>query len=246
MSVRVGCCGFPKARAEYYRTFEVVEVQRTFYRPPKIETVRRWRAEAPEGFAFAIKAWQRITHPGRSPTYRRDPLPEHVRREVGFFRPTEAVRQAWEVTRAVAEALEASWIIFQCPASFRPTPENLAHLRAFFHSVERGPWRFGWEPRGDWPAETVRELCRELDLVHVVDPFIQPAQWGRPVYWRLHGRGGYAYRYTEADLAQLSAWAQGLDEVWVMFNNVSMWEDALRFRQQLSSGPLEANGIMKP
>lgn len=233
MPVRIGCCGFPKARAVYYRTFEVVEVQRTFYRPPRIETVRRWRAEAPSEFAFAIKAWQRITHPGYSPTYRRDPLPNEVRREVGFFRPTEAVHQAWEVTRAVAETLQASWIIFQCPPSFRPRPENLTHLRRFFRTIERGPWRLGWEPRGDWPAATVRDLCRELDLVHVVDPFARPSQWGRPGYWRLHGGGGYIHRYTDAELEQLFAWAQGLDEVWVMFNNVSMWEDALRFRQRV-------------
>lgn len=234
MSIHVGCCGFPKARAVYYRTFEVVEVQQTFYRPPRLSTAQRWRAEAPEGFVFTLKAWQRITHPGHSPTYRRDPLDATQRREVGFFRPTEAVWQAWETTRAIAEALQAPWVIFQCPASFRSTEEHIANLRRFFRTVERGNLRFGWEPRGPWPDDLVRDLCRELDLVHVVDPFARSSLWGKPAYWRLHGRGGYAYRYTDEELAQLRDWAQSQGEVWVMFNNVHMWEDALRFRQRLS------------
>jgi hypothetical protein len=45
-------------------------------------------------------------------------------------------------------------------------------MRQFFALVERPQGiRMLWEPRGPWPPELVLELCRELDLVHVVDPF---------------------------------------------------------------------------
>jgi uncharacterized protein YecE (DUF72 family) len=37
-TIRVGCCGFPMAHAVYYRHFSVVEVQQTFYQPPRIAT----------------------------------------------------------------------------------------------------------------------------------------------------------------------------------------------------------------
>jgi uncharacterized protein YecE (DUF72 family) len=41
MRVKVGCCGFPLAKAEYYRWFPVVEIQQTFYNPPRTRESRR-------------------------------------------------------------------------------------------------------------------------------------------------------------------------------------------------------------
>ncbi len=68
--VKVGCCGFPGGMRGYFSRFEVVEVQQTFYQPPRMETALRWRREAQADFEFVIKAWQLITHPSSSPTYR--------------------------------------------------------------------------------------------------------------------------------------------------------------------------------
>jgi uncharacterized protein YecE (DUF72 family) len=33
--VLVGCCGFPEAQARYVAEFRAVEVQQTFYDPPR-------------------------------------------------------------------------------------------------------------------------------------------------------------------------------------------------------------------
>ncbi|HSJ15130.1 MAG TPA: DUF72 domain-containing protein [Longimicrobiales bacterium] len=71
MAIRLGMCGFTIGAAAYYRSFDVVEVQQTFYDPPAPGTLARWRAEAPAGFEFTMKAWQVITHFGTSSTYRR-------------------------------------------------------------------------------------------------------------------------------------------------------------------------------
>lgn len=47
----------------YYATkFDIVEVDSTFYRTPALTTVRGWYAKTPEGFLFAAKVPQRITH----------------------------------------------------------------------------------------------------------------------------------------------------------------------------------------
>jgi len=105
-------------------------------------------------------------------------VPLEERDRYGGFRPTPEVIEAWERTRAVALTLEAPIVVFQCPASFTPTLEHIAHLRTFFERVERAGLLFAWEPRGNWPEETVAALCRDLDLIHCVDPFA-----GR------HGRG---------------------------------------------------------
>ncbi|RLA85778.1 MAG: DUF72 domain-containing protein [Deltaproteobacteria bacterium] len=228
--IKVGCCGFPVGRRVYYESFDCVEVQQTFYHPPRIETLRKWRDEAPQGFEFTLKAWQLITHTPKSPTYRRLKMriPEEKAPLYGNFLPSDEVFSAWEVTREAAEALGARIVVFQTPSSFRPTPENLGNMREFFRGVERGGMIFGWEPRG-WEGERVAEICEELDLLHIVDPFQGPSLWGELTYWRLHGKGGYRYRYTDDDLALLEGWIPGGKRVYVMFNNTSMFQDAQRF-----------------
>ena len=233
MRIKVGCCGFPRRKAEYAERFPVVEVQQTFYQPPRLSTAQRWRAEAPSAFEFTLKAWQLITHEPRSPTYRRlkEPIPEDRKDRYGAFRPTEEVHAAWERTREIAEVLQARIVLFQCPASFTPTEEHIANVRAFFTGVERGGLIFAWEPRGAWPDETVAALCRQLDLIHAVDPFQRLPVTPRLAYFRLHGRTGYRYRYTDEDLECLLGWCRRFDEVYCLFNNVSMWEDGLRMQE---------------
>jgi uncharacterized protein YecE (DUF72 family) len=233
--IKAGCCGFRRAQAEYAAQFPVVEVQQTFYQPPQVKTLERWRADAPPDFEFTLKAWQLITHEARSPTYRRlkRELSETEKAEAGSFRPTAIVREAWEVTRACAEALQATRVLFQCPSSFTPTREHVRDLRAFFAHIER-PRRklvYLWEPRGDWPPELVAELCRELDLTHVVDPFAARTLTPERCYYRLHGRTGWRYRYEDDELAELVSMLPPRGVSYVLFNNVRMLDDAARFQE---------------
>ena len=67
----------------YFADFDCIEIQSTFYDPPALAVARKWRAAAPPGFAFCIKAWQLITHEAASPTYRRLRAPIAVN-EPGF------------------------------------------------------------------------------------------------------------------------------------------------------------------
>lgn len=239
MIVKVGCCGFPKARKQYFETMELVEVQKTFYKPPRLETAIRWRSEAPPDFEFTLKAWQLITHHATSPTYRKAkiqiPPEEHER--YGFFRPTEEVLQAWEATRQVAQALQAKVVVFQCPARFTPTQEHIANMRTFFSRIERGGLTLAWEPRGPWDDELIAALCEELDLIHCVDPFQRLPVTQGTAYLRLHGKTGYYYRYTCEDLAWLAEICARYEKVYVLFNNVSMWESALEFKKLLQRSP---------
>ncbi len=48
--------------AYYSSRFNTVEVDSTFYRIPTQQTVENWRLQAPEGFLFALKFPQLITH----------------------------------------------------------------------------------------------------------------------------------------------------------------------------------------
>ena len=222
------------AMAEYTLHFAVVEVQQTFYQPPQLSTLKRWRAQAPPGFEFTLKAWQLITHEARSPTYKRlkKELSEEERTQCGSFRPTAIVTEAWAVTLACARALAARQILFQSPASFTPTAEHIESMRKFFASIERdGGLQFLWELRGGWADDLVRTLCHELDLVHVVDPFAARTQTPERCYFRLHGRQGWRYVYEDDELEELRALLPSDRISYVLFNNVRMSEDAMRFQE---------------
>jgi len=239
--IRIGCCGFAGARASYYGQFRLVEVQQTFYEPPCVGTVERWRAEAPADFEFTLKAWQLITHEASSPTYRRlrRPLPDASRTRVGSFRPTDEVWRAWERTRDIAHALRAKVIVFQCPASFKPTRQNQANLREFFGRIAQAqrlaPAAFTlvWEPRGQWADAGIAALCAELGLVHGVDPFARLPVTREWFYFRLHGLTGYTHRYSDAELERLEDMFRGFAGGYCLFNNVAMREDAARLLRRL-------------
>jgi uncharacterized protein YecE (DUF72 family) len=235
--VRVGCCGFPLSLRRYAEEFSVVEVQQTFYQPPMPGTLEKWRAAVPAGFEFTLKAWQLITHEASSPTYRRlrEELSSQQRREAGAFRLNTTVMSAWRRALECARTLGSRSILFQCPARFAPTPTNKTNVRDFFREIKPEPLTCVWEPRGKWQAEEVRELCHELGLVHGVDPFQQIPVAGPFGYFRLHGRTGYRYRYSDQDLEQLREMAGKHALCYVLFNNISMLEDARRFQRLVVS-----------
>ena len=162
-TIKIGTCGFGVAQAEYARLFSCVEVQHTFYEP-RLTTLNRWRGQMPAHFEFTLKAWQLITHEAKSPTYRRlkRKLSETEKAEVGCFRATAIVNEAWGATLASAKALKAKTILFQCPSSFKQNAENIRSMEKFFCSIDRHGLKLCWELRGDWDAEVVRSTCVSL------------------------------------------------------------------------------------
>lgn len=237
MAIKLGMCGFTIGAAAYYERFPVVEVQQTFYDPPGAMTLERWRLAAPPSFEFTMKAWQVITHATTSNTYRRlkRPFSEKQRAEAGGFRLNDTTLAAWKTTLGCARILRATAVLFQCPASFRATDDNVAAMRTWFAAIERpAGMPLLWEPRGPWPDELVAELCGELGLIHTVDPFVRPSLTPRPVtYWRLHGNGSHYASYSDAELRQIRDWipSDPAVETYVMFNNVPRAADIERFRR---------------
>jgi uncharacterized protein YecE (DUF72 family) len=81
--------------------------------------------------------------------------------------------------------------------------------------------------------DTVRDLCRELDLIHVVDPLKDSPLHGAIRYYRLHGVTGYRYVHTEQDLQRLKVACDDAQPTYCLFNNIFMAEDAVRFQALL-------------
>ena len=234
--IKIGCCGYPVGRKRYQEVFSLVEINRTFYEIPRISTVARWRKEAPENFEFTVKAHQSISH-------------EHK------LRLAETMK-AFETMKEICRELEAKILLIQTPASFKP--ENLKTAEEFFRGIERDDLIIVWETRGAlWEKEETREELRmileSLDVPHVTDPFrTLPVYSGRVAYLRLHGLGSrmYYYQYSDEELLRLRDTARSLEteerEVYVLFNNLSMFEDAYRFQSFIKTGefpPLSLRGL---
>jgi uncharacterized protein YecE (DUF72 family) len=235
--VKIGTCGFRTNKTEYAELLSAVEVQQTFYQPTQISTLQRWREAVPPEFEFTVKAWQLITHEGKSPTYKRlkKILTDAEREEAGRFQPTAIVKEAWETTLACAKVLQAKTILFQCPASFKPFEENIANLEQFFSGIERGNFNFVWEPRGGWDENIIKRICEKHDLWHVVDPFAAKTVTPEKCYYRLHGRGGWRYEYEADELEDLTAILPKNKPAYVFFNNIRMTEDAIKFQEMFKN-----------
>lgn len=234
--IKIGTCGFGRAkRSEYFELLNAVEIQHTFYEPPSIKTLQKWRSEAPNDLEFTLKAWQMTTHEASSPTYKRlsRPLTEKEISEAGFFKANDTIKEALDLTLACAEALNAKTVLFQCPARFQPLPENILNLKQFFSTIDRQGLNFAWEPRGKlWEDSLIRELCDELDLWHCVNPFDRPTVTPSRCYYRLHGQPRWRYTYEEDELMELvSLLPKKLS--YVFFNNITMKDDAVRFKKIL-------------
>lgn len=133
----------------------------------------------------------------------------------------------------MARLLTADKVILQCPASFAPTGENMVRMREFFSRIDRAGVTCIWEPRGRWQADQIAELCHELDLVHCVDPFkAEPITAGLH-YYRLHGITGYRHQYNGDELRDLLRRRVKDAATYYLFNNVTMYRDASRFKELL-------------
>jgi uncharacterized protein YecE (DUF72 family) len=240
--VRIGCSGWsyahwrvavyprglPSSRwLEHYATiFDTVEVNATFYRLPKRETVAAWVVETPPGFLFAVKASRYLTHVKRLT----DEGPG-IDRLMGAIGPLN-------------ETGKLGPMLWQLPESFARSDDRLAgalqRLPAGRHAFEfRHP---------SWFCPEVEEILRAHGAALVIAdhpdrPFQARKLTADWTYFRFHyGRGGDG-RYSETELAEWAALARSWSdetELYAYFNND--WggyavDNALAFRSLLEPEP---------
>jgi len=226
--IKIGCCGYPVSAKKYYEAFSLVELNRTFYEYPRLQTVKKWRNEAPEGFEFTVKAHQDLSH----------------RHKLKL----ELAREPFGKMKEICKTLNAQILLVQTAASFKP--DSLGEAERFFREVDRDGLTLVWETRGPlWEdanaASRLGEILERLDVPHVTDPFsTMPVYVGRVAYFRLHGLGErmYYYQYTNGELRKLHDLVKPYEtadrKAYVFFNNLSMYEDAARFRSLTEKGHL--------
>jgi uncharacterized protein YecE (DUF72 family) len=119
--------------AFYAEHFNTVEVNSTFYGQPRPDVCRSWAARTPQGFEFAVKLYQKFTHPGMFKTRVAASLPEDARGESpaldALVRPNDADLD--EFRRGI-EPLAAKGklgaLLAQFPPSFKDTPASQDYL----------------------------------------------------------------------------------------------------------------------
>ena len=165
----------------YAEKFPTVEINNTFYRLPKETVLVDWASQVPEGFTFAIKATQKITHFARL-------KPESA----------ESVTYLLKVTKALGGKLGP--ILFQLPPNLKKDFDRLTAFVATLPAEARYTIEFRHE---SWFTDDVYELLRSRDIAMCAieqeefsSPVVATASWG---YARLH-RFDY-------DATRLAEWA---------------------------------------
>jgi len=126
---------YPKPRpkgfdelAYYAEHFDTVEVNSTFYGQPRADVCRGWAERTPRGFEFAVKLYQKFTHPRMFGQRVAAELPETLRSDAETVAALAGFNQADldEFRRGIeplAAAGKLGALLAQFPPSFKDTPE---------------------------------------------------------------------------------------------------------------------------
>jgi uncharacterized protein YecE (DUF72 family) len=206
--------GFPQRRwlARIAETFSTVEVNTSFYRIPKPETVESWVDATPDGFLFALKLWRGITH---------------YRKLVNAGDLTERFLKSADVVPRRRRAP----LLIQLPPNQKP---NLPKLEAYireFRELSGDGWRIAVEFRqDDWLSEETYELLDRLKAAACLHDMHGRGATGRAneasfVYVRRHGSseqryaGSYSPEAIAHDAKRVRAWVREGRDVFVYYNN---------------------------
>src|SRR3954447_3009530 len=193
----------------YARTFDTAEINATFYRLPKRESVAAWVARTPEDFILTVKSSRYLTHMKRLTDMER------------------GVQRLWERLEPLLESPKLGPVLWQLPERFHRDDDR---LRA---ALERLPTdhgeRHAFEFRHpSWFVPEVLDLLREHAVALVIGdhpqrPFqpieLTPEFTFLRFHYGPHGRRG---NYSDREL---QGWAERIRdlaeraEVFAYFNN---------------------------
>ncbi len=213
--ITIGCAGFPVPATRYFKEFLFVEVQETHVAQPGTGTIRRWRREAPPGFAFALLAPRDIGQEG--------------------FREGKVTETALRNLTGVAKELDAQTAVFVAPTDFASSRTNRAAVKEFLASVKKKFKRIVWEPPALWNADDAQELASDSGATAARDPLASGMNGAGVAYYRLPGPAGHKSRYEDPAIERLAEIARTAknEHATYVFTNVDMFADAKRFKKAM-------------
>ena len=280
---RIGTCGYsypgtppegwsgvfyPKSRGtrvdelEFYATyFNAVEINSTFYRPATPAMAQGWVRRTPEDFEFAVKAWQKFTHPKKLGT------DDGASSEFWENFDAADVDLFCQGIAPLDDSGKLGALLFQYPASFHRDQNNLERLDQTLAAFERYSKvvelrHKSWSDRA---GETHALLNRSNSAWAYIDEpkFDSSVKQqldfrGSIAYLRLHGRNQekwwrhqdawerYDYFYQPDSLRRLGAGLKQLAaksptmKFYIFFNNHARGQaaaNALMLKSELASDP---------
>jgi uncharacterized protein YecE (DUF72 family) len=233
---------------EYYsQFFNTVELNSSFYRPPNPGFVYNWVKKTPKGFLFAVKLWQKFTHPKM---FKEATGEDAViaQSDVDLFK---------KCLEPLARAGKLGALLVQFPPSFKNDAYGRQRLEAIAKAF--GEYRLAVELRHrSWSDDaSTADLLKKNNMawVQIDEPkFSTSVALETPVttdfaYFRFHGRNAkdwwtgdaetrYKYLYLEAEIGELAERVKKVLEkvqlLFAFFNN--HWQ---------AYAPRNANGLKK-
>jgi uncharacterized protein YecE (DUF72 family) len=212
---------YPKKRGDelpfYAEHFDTVEVNSSFYGPPTASTAKKWAERTPAGFEFALKLYQKFTHPEMFTKATGKDAFDLGKADVDEFRRGIA---------PLAEAGKLGPLVAQFPASFRADAASRDYLgwlldafREYAVAVElrHRSWSDDRHATDELLSETGAALV-QIDEPKFRDSIRQTFKPNVPgfFYMRLHGRNAanwwrhkdrddrYDYLYSEDELKPIA------------------------------------------
>lgn len=220
--IYVGCAGWAIPRAykawfpaegssleRYAARCTAVEIDSTFYRLPKPQTLEKWAGSVPESFRFAVKLAKSITH-------------------IGLLRDTSGLDDFLIRIRYLGTRLGP--LLIQLPPRLAFDHEIAARFFETLRTRFAGP--LVCEPRHvTWFSEVAERILADFEIARVAaDPAPvaggqEPAAWHGLAYFRLHGSprryySSYPPAYLDDLASQLKARA-GTSPTWCIFDNTA-------------------------
>ncbi len=209
--------GLPSSKwLEYYASkFDTVEINNTFYRVPKPETLKKWADKTPDDFLFSIKANKTITH-------------------------IKKMSDVKELISSFMEILEAGLgkklgcILYQMPPSYHFSADRLNDIIEELAFDGRNVIEFR---HISWWKDEVFEMLEKhrINFCSVSFPNLPDKNivTGNIFYRRMHGVPElFQSSYSEKELIDLAINLRGREEGFVFFNN-TMFEAGYRNASEL-------------
>ncbi len=241
--------------AEY---FDTVEINSSFYAPPRSRDAAAWarRVRNNPRFRFTAKAWQRLTHERENEA------------ESSLAADCDIVRSSMA---PLAESGLLGALLLQFPWSFHYSDRNLAHLESLFRLLKGFP--LAVEVRhGSWDQERFYAFLKEggVAFCNVDQPVIGDSlglsgrATARIGYLRLHVRNyrtwfqkdagrdaRYDYLYTGDEIKEVAGRIrtikQGADETYAITNNHFRGQalvNAIEILEELDARPPEVPRLL--
>ncbi len=209
----------------YAEHFDTVEVNSTFYRPPRAASTARWVAQTPSGFEFSVKLYQRFTHV--MPVGHGASAPDDDLRRPTVPQPTPADADQFRAgLDPMARSGKLGAVLAQFPPSFHHGSEPLSYLERLLDTFRDYPMAIelrhrSWSDAGAATADVldrfqaawvqIDEPKFRLSIRQDLAPNIE-----RLYYLRLHGRNAaqwwspqspedrYNYLYSSEELRRFT------------------------------------------